>query len=111
MLLIRSFIGVYLVILFSFFNSDWAEKSLMNIPVKGNTVSHGINPVVESYYNVKAVQVYTKSFFKNIFAMAPADAPERMAEQFLNTEACTRLMPAPAVFCAVKSYLHLLQLF
>lgn len=111
MLALRSFIFLYFAILFTHFNSQWADNSLHNIPLVTCPGDQGINFISESFLNVKAVAVGVKNIGKYV-AEISCNSYFKKNEILVSeiTKVNTQVV-ATAIFCAVKSYLHLLQLF
>ncbi|KMQ60176.1 hypothetical protein ACM46_18255 [Chryseobacterium angstadtii] len=107
---LRSFIFFYFILVFTLFNSKWAEKSLRNIPC------------VPNIGNVLALDFYEETDM-NTHALPAASkivkyviCKEDMATGDFSsiTKISSRIsLPdiAISIICGVKSFLHLLQLY
>ncbi|AZB25393.1 hypothetical protein EG339_12795 [Chryseobacterium bernardetii] len=107
---LRSFFYFYILLVFTLFNSNWAEKSLQNIP----HIPH-VN-------NIQLLDVYEEADM-NTHALPAAS---KIVKHSLrkddaatgNFSAALKIAPkitlpdiAVSIICGVKSFLHLLQLY
>ncbi|WP_288375245.1 hypothetical protein [uncultured Chryseobacterium sp.] len=107
---LRSFFLFYILLVFTLFNSNWAEKSLRNIPhVPPVTNIHVLDVYEEADMNTHALPAASKivkhSVRKNDAAIADFSGIVRCIPKISLPEI------AVSTICGVKSFLHLLQLY
>ena len=107
---LKSFIFFYFMLVFTLFNSKWAEKSLQNVPCVpqiGNV--HILDFYEETDMNTHAVSTVSK-IVKNA-----ARKIDETSGDFSAIEKITLKITLPDIavssICGVKSFLHLLQLY
>nr|WP_315028906.1 hypothetical protein [uncultured Chryseobacterium sp.] len=107
---LRSFIMFYIILVFTLFNSNWAEKSLNNVPhVPHVNNIHLLDVYEEADMNTHALPAASK------IVKHGARKDEDAAGDF---SAILKLSPkitlpdiSLSTICGVKSFLHLLQLY
>lgn len=111
MLLFRTSFCFYIFSLFFIFSSDRAGKTLVNVVSFKHPVRSGANRCIKKYNNVKAVEVENKSFSKYLNYFDIPDKSENCPKVLIKVVRKGLPVSSGDIFCAVKSYLHLLQLF
>lgn len=111
MLLFRTSFCFYIFTLFFVFSSDRAGKASVNIVAFKHPLRSGANRCIKKYNNVKAVEVETKNFSKYLNYFDIAGKSENCPEFLIKVVRKGPPISSGDIFCAVKSYLHLLQLF
>ncbi|AZB17646.1 hypothetical protein EGI15_02070 [Chryseobacterium cucumeris] len=111
MLLFRTFFCFYIFTLFFVFSSDRAGKASVNIVAFKHPVRSGANRSIKKYNNVKAVEVENKSLSKYLNYFDIPGESDSCPEVLLKVVRKGPPVSSGDIFCAVKSYLHLLQLF
>ncbi|MDW9382957.1 hypothetical protein [Chryseobacterium sp. JV558] len=107
---LRSFFLFYIILVFTLFNSNWAEKSLQNVPhVPHVTNIHLLDVYEEADMNTHALPAAAKivkhSIKKNDPAIADFSGILKVIPKITLPEI------AVSTICGVKSFLHLLQLY
>ncbi|AZA82727.1 hypothetical protein C1637_20205 [Chryseobacterium lactis] len=107
---LRSFILFYIILVCSLFNSNWAEKSLNNIPhVPHINNIHLLDVYEEADMNTHAVPAASK--IVKYSARKDDTATGDFSEILKFTSKITLPDIALSIICGVKSFLHLLQLY
>lgn len=107
---LRSFFYFYIILLFTLFNSNWAEKSLQNIPhVPHINNIHLLDVYEEADMNTHALPAASKIVKHSV----RKDGPTAGDFSTVLKIAPKIILPDIAVstICGVKSFLHLLQLY
>ncbi|MDR6464913.1 MULTISPECIES: hypothetical protein [Chryseobacterium] len=107
---LRSFFLFYIMLVFTLFNSNWAEKSLQNVPhVPHVTNIYLLDVYEEADMNTHALPAAAKivkhSVKKNDPAIADFSGILKVIPKITLPEI------AVSTICGVKSFLHLLQLY
>ncbi|MCJ7935198.1 MAG: hypothetical protein MUW56_16630 [Chryseobacterium sp.] len=107
---LKSFIIFYIILVFSLFNSNWAEKSLRNIPhVPHVNNIHLLDVYEEADMNTHALPAASKivkhSVRKDDHAISDFSAVLKVSPKITLPDI------AVSMICGVKSFLHLLQLY
>ena len=107
---LRSFFLFYIMLVFTLFNSNWAEKSLQNVPhVPHVTNIYLLDVYEEADMNTHALPAAAKivkhSVKKNDPAIADFSGILKVIPKINLPEI------AVSTICGVKSFLHLLQLY
>ncbi|NIF06866.1 hypothetical protein F3J23_15575 [Chryseobacterium sp. Tr-659] len=107
---LKSFFIFYILLVFSLFNSNWAEKSLRNIPhVPHVNNIHLLDVYEEADMNTHAVPAASKivkhAARKNDHNIADFSGILKVIPKITLPEI------AVSTICGVKSFLHLLQLY
>lgn len=107
---LKSFIFFYFMLVFTLFNSKWAEKSLRNIPCIPHVNNiHVLDVYEETDMNTHAVSPVSK-IVKHV-----ARKVDETSGDFSAIEKITSKITLPDIavssICGVKSFLHLLQLY
>ncbi|WES97671.1 hypothetical protein P2W68_23100 [Chryseobacterium arthrosphaerae] len=107
---LRSFILFYILLVFTLFNSNWAENSLQNIPhVPHVSNIHLLDVYEEADMNTHALPAASKivkySTRKDDTAVGDFSAILKVIPKIILPEI------AVSIICGVKSFLHLLQLY
>jgi len=111
MLLFRTSFCFYIFTLFFIFSSERAEKSLANVIAVKRPVRSGVNCSIKKYNNVKAIEVENKIFSKYLYHSDITYKAGKCTETLLKSLQVSSCIVSADIFCAVKSYLHLLKLF
>ncbi|ROI04126.1 hypothetical protein EGI16_10020 [Chryseobacterium sp. G0240] len=107
---LRSFFLFYIILLFTLFNSNWAEKSLQNIPqIPHINNIHLLDVYEEADMNTHALPAASK--IVKYSARKDDQALGDFSEMVKLTPKLTLPDIALAIICGVKSFLHLFQLF
>lgn len=107
---LRSFFYFYIMLVFTLFNSNWAEKSLQNIPhVPHINNIHLLDVYEEADMNTHALPAASKivkhSVRKDESAAGDFSKVLKIAPKITLPDI------AVSTICGVKSFLHLLQLY
>ncbi len=107
---LRSFFLFYIMLVFTLFNSNWAEKSLQNIPYVPHVSNiHLLDVYEEADMNTHALPAASKivkySTRKDDLAVGNFSGILKGIPKIILPEI------AVSVICGVKSFLHLLQLY
>lgn len=111
MLLFRSSVFVYIFTLFTLFNSKWTKMSIAEVLITRHSTQEGYNIISKAYKNVKAVQVNIKNFSKFFSHADTGEANQKISRHYFETFTIVKNFFSKTIYCFVKSYLHLLQLF
>ncbi|MGN7706364.1 hypothetical protein [Chryseobacterium sp. 22543] len=107
---LRSFILFYIMLVFTLFNSNWAEKSLQNIPhVPHVTNIHLLDVYEEADMNTHALPAAAKIVKHSVKKSDPAIADFSGILKVISKIILPEI--AVSTICGVKSFLHLLQLY
>lgn len=99
------------ILTFSICNWRWAQSSLQTVcfaKVKGED---NFKIKGKPYLNLKAVQYTSKNSSQYYTDIVPVYFSEKYIHTFVETVKINSRIIPKALFCAIKSYLHLLQLF
>lgn len=111
MLLLRSSVIVYILAIFTLFNSRWSKMAIENvlITLESSQSSCDINP--KSYKTVKAVQVSSKSCFKFFIDVRSGDFTAEISDRYREVLKIFSNFSSRSFHSFIISYLHLLQFF
>lgn len=107
---LRSLFYFYIILVFTLFNSNWAETSLQNIPhIPHVSNIHLLDVYEEADMNTHALLAASKivkhSVRKDETAIGNFSAVLKIAPKIVLPDI------AISIICGVKSFLHLLQLY
>ncbi|MGL6125652.1 hypothetical protein SAMN05421786_10557 [Chryseobacterium ureilyticum] len=107
---LRSFFLFYIMLVFTLFNSNWAENSLQDIPHLPHVSNiHLLDVYEEADMNTHALPAASKivkhSLRKDDHAVGNFSAILKVAPKISLPDI------AVSIICGVKSFLHLLQLY
>lgn len=107
---LRSFIIFYIILVFTLFNSNWAEKSLNNIPhLPPVSNIHLLDVYEEADMNTHALPAASK--IVKYSARKDEDATGDFSAIIKVSPKITLPEISLSTICGVKSFLHLLQLY
>lgn len=104
---LKSFILFYIMFVFTLFNSNWAEKSLQNIPHIPNV--HLLDVYEEADMNTHALLSASKIIKSSI--RKDDNAVSNFSDVLKAIPKISLPVIAISLICGVKSFLHLFQLF
>ncbi|BAP30448.1 uncharacterized protein CHSO_1411 [Chryseobacterium sp. StRB126] len=107
---LRSLFYFYIILVFTLFNSNWAETSLQNIPhIPHASNIHLLDVYEEADMNTHALPAASKIIKHSVRKDEPAvgdfSAVLKIAPKIILPDI------AISIICGVKSFLHLLQLY
>lgn len=107
---LKSFILFYIIFVFTLFNSNWAEKSLQNIPHIPNVGNvHLLDVYEEADMNTHALLSASKIIKSSI--RKDDNAVSNFSDALKAVPKISLPVIAISLICGVKSFLHLFQLF
>ena len=107
---LRSFFYFYIILVFTLFNSNWAETSLQNIPhVPHVNNIHLLDVYEEADMNTHALPAASKIVKHSV--RKDNDAVGNFSRALKTAPKISLPDIALSTICGVKSFLHLLQLF
>lgn len=96
---------------FSICNWRWAQSSLHTVIITKPKGEDNLKIKGKPFFNLKAVQYNSKNSSQYYANTATPYFSEKYIHAFVETIKINSRIITKALFCAVKSYLHLLQLF
>ncbi|GEM_PF-1034451 len=96
---------------FSICNWRWAQSSLQTVCVANIKGQDNLKIKGKKYFNLKAVQYRSKTSSQYYTNTTTSYFSEKYIHAFVETVKINSRIISKALFCAIKSYLHLLQLF